>query len=33
MRGAGDARVGFETIRDRARRLGRRIDDMLRVAR
>jgi len=33
VRGAGDARVGFETIRDRARRLGRRIDDMLRVAR
>lgn len=33
MKGVGDARAGFETIRIRAQRLGRRIDDLLRVAR
>ncbi|TCO71212.1 sensor histidine kinase [Rhodovulum euryhalinum] len=33
MKGAGDPRAGFETIRARAQRLNRRIDDMLRVAR
>ncbi|MRH21819.1 sensor histidine kinase [Rhodovulum strictum] len=33
LRGAGEAREGFETIHARAQRLHRRIDDMLRVAR
>ncbi|WP_243642002.1 sensor histidine kinase [Rhodovulum steppense] len=33
LKGVGDAHAGFETIRARARRLGQRIDDLLRVAR